>query len=244
MSDEPVDPAGLLPPDAMCRKPTVDRTTETVADPDVPPEEPNGCEPNVTKGRPPRPDTLTEASTAEGQERGWRTQQILSLRKAGWSFDQIAKKLGLSVKTVRNLSDRVMRKFIRDQQEMVGEILMLEVARLDQMWSRLHELVIETPDGEDPEATLYERVKVMEQMIKIQERRAKLLGLDAPEKKQVMAAKVSLDRMSLPEVREEMRKLGLQAPVPLLEHQDDLGELPGEECLPHYGTRPPEPTGE
>ncbi len=133
--------------------------------------------------------------------------KAFELRKAGWSYRQIATDLGVKPQKVRDWIDEELR-FYRDQcQESVQELVDIEAARCDELVKSLWEKAIDRSD-----------VRAVETILKVMERKAKLLGLDAPEK-QVRVSLSSLEDMSDDELLLEASRFGivLQKPVvPLL----------------------------
>jgi len=95
-------------------------------------------------------------------------RKCLDLRLAGATYDQIAETLGLTDKKLawRRL-DSALRKTIAEPAEKVRRV---ELARLDAMLVGLWKPASEGHLGS------------IDRVLKIQERRAKLLGLDAPTK--------------------------------------------------------------
>lgn len=94
--------------------------------------------------------------------------KAMELRKAGLSFDQIAKQLGYKNSSCAHYAVRACLKKII--QEPAKEIRDMEVARLDDM---LLSIWGEVRKG---------HLGAHDRALKIMERRAKLLGLDAPTK--------------------------------------------------------------
>jgi hypothetical protein len=90
--------------------------------------------------------------------------KALELRKAGKSYDEIAKELGYRSKS--GAHNAVMSALKKTLQEPANELRKLEVERLDAMLADLWESKKENTD----------------RILRIMERRAKLLGLDAPTK--------------------------------------------------------------
>ena len=97
-----------------------------------------------------------------------RKAEALKLRKSGATYEEIAKKLGLSGRTS---AFECVQRAIRDiTKEPAKDVLELEVARLDAMLAGLWE---KATDGDD---------KAVTSALRIMDRRAKYLGLDqAPE---------------------------------------------------------------
>jgi hypothetical protein len=102
--------------------------------------------------------------------------QALELRKAGLSYDAIAQEMGYKTKV--GAYNAVMAALKKTLQEPADDLRKVEVARLDEllmtMWEKRH-------------LPLY-----TDRIIKIMERRAKLLGLDAPDKHEVEISDVIL----------------------------------------------------
>lgn len=95
-----------------------------------------------------------------------REVQALELRRAGYSYAEIARAMGLSGKdTVHNIVGRALERCVREPADAVVE---LETQRLDQLFKA----VLPTALTGDP-ASVNSALRVME-------RRARLLGLDAP----------------------------------------------------------------
>ena len=98
-----------------------------------------------------------------------RTSRALELRKSGATFAHIANELGYANES--GAYKAVMRALKKTLQEPADEVRTLEVERLDSLlnglWQRRHV----------PEIT--------DRILRIMERRAKLLGLDAPTRTEV-----------------------------------------------------------
>lgn len=110
-------------------------------------------------------ESLTSERRLEGVE---RQVKALDLRKAGLSFPAIAEKLGYS--GPGGAYKAVMTAIRRTQQEPADEVRRLELERLDIMLQKTWEWV----ENGEPRA--------IDRVLRIMERRAKYLGLDAPVK--------------------------------------------------------------
>lgn len=97
-----------------------------------------------------------------------RRRQAVALRTAGLTFDQIGKQLGVSVRTAFLDVTKELDKLRKDLSESVEALRELELRRLDRAMVALHEQVGKGNHG------------AIDRMIRIMERRAKLLGLDKP----------------------------------------------------------------
>lgn len=111
----------------------------------------------------PRKNNNTRPENIESRERAARA---IELRKEGKTYDEIAAEVGYKSKqSAYDAVKRSMREIIREPAE---ELLELELARLDSMFG-IHYLNARAGD-----------VQALAACMKLMERRAKLLGLDAP----------------------------------------------------------------
>lgn len=116
-------------------------------------------------GRPRSNGQATKPETVEAKE---KAAQALELRKEGYGFQEIADKLGYnSVQAAHAAVKRSIMAIIREPAE---ELIKVELERIDKMW-RIH--YVNAYNG-DPDA--------LKSCLKLMERRAKLLGLDAAQK--------------------------------------------------------------
>jgi hypothetical protein len=131
------------------------------------------------------------AETAE------RDAEACRLRARGWSYPRIAAELGFANHSGARLAvARALREIVAEPAE---DLRQLELARLDKMWEvcvtvleSVHYVVSDGrliwvgPKGQErPLLDDGPALQVVDRMLKIQERRAKLLGLDAPAKTKV-----------------------------------------------------------
>jgi len=158
----------------------------------------------------------TRVSKSRNLASRMRGQQAIKLRMAGATLDDIAKQLGF--KSPAGAYKSVMRELEATAQDM-GEgteaVRQLELKRLDQMQFPLWSQVL----AGDIAATTT--------ALRIQERRASLLGLDAPKQ---IEARVRIDVLSwnqairdFLEVYRELHSDAPEAPM-LLEKIDKLAE--------------------
>jgi DNA-binding transcriptional MerR regulator len=104
--------------------------------------------------------------TARVLERNEKIFQALELRKAGLQFNEIAEIMGEKYsQTVRDWVEKALKAHMEEPAE---EVRQLEISRLDTMLEALWEKVL----GGDPFA--------IDRCLKIMDRRAAYLGLDAP----------------------------------------------------------------
>lgn len=94
--------------------------------------------------------------------------QVLALRRAGMPFSQIAAKVGISKSSAHQLVQEGMEDARRQIATSVDELRAEELSRLDGMLAKAY-----------PSAAKGD-LQAIDRVLKIGERRAKLLGLDAP----------------------------------------------------------------
>jgi len=101
------------------------------------------------------------------EERAELSAKAFELRKAGVSYNKIGRQLGISSATVHKYIQTQIKAYHEEAKEHHRSMVVLELSRLDDMvlgiWSKAR-------SGE---------YKAIDAMIKIMDRRAKLLGLDA-----------------------------------------------------------------
>lgn len=99
--------------------------------------------------------------------------QALELRKAGLTITEIAARVGLSRTQVHRVIDRLLKD---TKAEAADELRTLELARLDTAQVAIWAQVRQGNHG------------AIDRLLRIMERRAKLLGLDAPARQEVTGA--------------------------------------------------------
>jgi hypothetical protein len=95
-------------------------------------------------------------------------EKALELRKKGWSYNEIGAQLGISRVAAFQSVMRVLAAYEDDIKEQVPRVRQLELQRLDSMLTKLQPRINQ---GDD---------RAINSALKIGERRAKLMGLDAP----------------------------------------------------------------
>jgi len=111
---------------------------------------------------------MTQQHSVDAVERDLKA---LELRKAGVSYEEIAKALGWKGKQGAWFAVKRCLKKVR--QESATELVVLEVERLDKMQTALWAKAQHGDYG------------AVDRILSIMTRRAKLLGLDAPEKREI-----------------------------------------------------------
>lgn len=151
-----------------------------------------------------------------------RRLQILNMRVAGFSHSQIAQAVHLSPNNISQIIAKELAKTRALADQALEDLRSLEVARLDEAVRALW-----------PKA-MTGHPRSIEIILKVMERRAKLLGLDAPERQVTLDLTESLSSLTPQELTAEAQRLGL--PLPNL---DDDNDLPGSlASLPGEGPKP------
>lgn len=101
-------------------------------------------------------------------EKAQRVETALDLRVAGLTVDQIAERLGVSYSTAQQDISAALAKAAESTKEKTAELRELGVARCERIVAEL------MPQASNPKAA--------EVILKAEGRRAKLLGLDAPQR--------------------------------------------------------------
>lgn len=110
------------------------------------------------------------ANTKSKATRAERENIVFEMRKAGATFEKIGAALGVSAQRVHQIFERKLRE-VRTQTSQNAELLRaLEMQRLDDLQSFLWD------KAKKGNATAIDRI------LKIMERRARLEGLDAPQR--------------------------------------------------------------
>ena len=102
-----------------------------------------------------------------------RRREALRLRKRGKSYPKIADALGVSVSTAHKYVTTELQRLAKECGEDAAAIRQIELDRLDDALDALADRI---EQGDD---------RAVATMLRIQERRAKLLGLDSPDRQQV-----------------------------------------------------------
>lgn len=118
---------------------------------------------------------LTNAVPSKANSRGVRAAErrikALELRKAGKTYDAIGKKLGITTQSAHALVMSALEQIRTVTAEDAAKVRELELERLTGIYEKLY------PKRDDPRAA--------DTLVRIAERRSRLLGLDAPTKLEV-----------------------------------------------------------
>lgn len=138
-----------------------------------------------------------QSATSPGRVRAtFSREQALELKMAGLSYSAIGKELGCSKQFAQKLVSRAVKASAERSAALADELRGIEIARTESLiaaiWDRAHDALDEKPkkalgSGEfmvldrdyDPQD------KAIANIVKLMDRRAKLMGLDAPAKQEL-----------------------------------------------------------
>jgi|694.fasta_scaffold00244_112 hypothetical protein len=151
-----------------------------------------------------------EIPTPGQVEEAQKRMQIMNLRISGWSMPEISNLLQIPEKETYSIVLQQLQEWTTLTREQTEEMRTLELERLDAFLKSLWPKVISGSP------------KAIEVALKITERRAKLSGLDAPEKSQIQVES-TVHQLNHAELLAEYSRLGLNPSPPKM-----LDMLPGE----------------
>jgi hypothetical protein len=108
-------------------------------------------------------------------------KRAVDMRRKSISYESIAHTMSITLREARALVAEAIAEIETETREDASEVIALELARLDEMATATYPLALE---GD---------LKAVDAMIKIMDRRAKLLGIDSPEKIMALVASKSVD---------------------------------------------------
>lgn len=146
------------------------------------------------------------ASKAQRAITAKRRARAITMRLAGATYDQIAEELGYASKAAAYMDiTRALEANVVEQRRPAELLRQEELQRLDALWGRAwavlerHHVIVShgriIRDDMDGKPLLDDGpvLQAIDRLLRIQERRAKFLGLDAPTKHEVVSLDV-LDR--------------------------------------------------
>lgn len=110
-----------------------------------------------------------------------RQQVALEMRKQGFTFREIAAHLDCSVNAAHKMVKKAVANINDRLDESAAEVKTIELERLDRILVRLWRQAVPSDVNQPP------NLKAVEQVLKIMDRRAKYLGLDAAQKHEVIS---------------------------------------------------------
>jgi hypothetical protein len=106
-------------------------------------------------------------------------RQVVNLKAAGATFDQIAERVGYASRSgAKEAYDAALRWWGR---EAVDDMRVVEGERLERMWREIFARIIDSPDIDD-------LVSLVNTGVRISSRRSALFGLDVPKAVEVTGA--------------------------------------------------------
>jgi hypothetical protein len=130
-----------------------------------------------------------------------RRKEAIDYRLQGMTYREIAQELGVTPTRARQLVAEALAAIEKDTAESAEELRRLELDRLDQLQSGIWE---DAAGG---------NLKAVGAALKIMERRAKLMGLDAPVKTVNSHGLTDLSNLSDEELTERCRRYGINVDV-------------------------------
>lgn len=127
---------------------------------------------------------MNQATVAEQQE------HCYDRRLAGWTLQAIADETGLAIGTVHK---RIQARIEARVQPKADELRAVEVDRLDRYLKRLDEQIEQG----------YAIARNTEVAVRVSERRARLLGIDAPQQVEATVVQVTQEDLALAELVRE-----------------------------------------
>jgi DNA-binding CsgD family transcriptional regulator len=111
-----------------------------------------------------------------------RRYQALELRRSGATLRQIAKTLGVHHTTAKKYLDDAMAELKASQNHAAEELRAVELDRLERLHLALWMKAIGSKKTETNLQAAEPNLQAVDRILRIAERRAKLLGIDAPAK--------------------------------------------------------------
>lgn len=160
--------------------------------------------------------TMPRLDTVSGIERILRRREALELRRKGKSYTKIALIMDITVTEAARMVNEELLDLRQHTDEDVETVMQMELIRLDH-WLECLQTGI---DAGDPQAIV--------SALRIQERRSRLMGLDAPAK----SASLSITAQLSPEKVAQMTNEELQSAIKKLFLQSDKARLTPAEPIP------------
>ena len=116
---------------------------------------------------------MTQKANAQKITTAERREKALKYRKAGMTYKQIGEQLGISFQAAHKLVISALDEITKKINEEADQLRTLEVERLNTLFLSMYNKAIKGDHG------------AVDRCLRIMERRARLLGLDAPTKQDV-----------------------------------------------------------
>jgi transposase len=122
-------------------------------------------------------------TTADEDRIAARRAEAIKLRVRGKTIREIAQELGVGVATAHDDVRTAMGEMAKEAEENVAEQRGLELHRLERALEVVEKVLTSAPMADEGGDEL--QLKALDRLVKIQDQRAKLLGLYAPEKREL-----------------------------------------------------------
>ncbi len=126
-----------------------------------------------------QPKCLADANRGANEQAAENRKIAFELRKRRYTYQEIADHLDVSIKTAHQYVNAYWEEIKDTTAEVAEQVREMELASLDEIYKRWAPVALESEDSELA-------LKVIDRLLKIQERRAKLLGLETPAKVDMM----------------------------------------------------------
>jgi len=120
------------------------------------------------------------STTAKAQNKvvvAERRRKVSNLALSRLSVTEIAKQLSVCQATVSNDLKKIREEWSREHQENIGSTIVFELASLSRDEARLRATLASLPEDDHKS-----RARYYDLILKVMDRRHKILGLDAPQK--------------------------------------------------------------
>ena len=121
-----------------------------------------------------------------------RSREAFELRKRGLTFEQIGDRLGISRQAAHQMVTKRLDECIAQTKSDAKQVVEMELHRLDAMIAALWDEATTNPPADTSEgvaSAMYEsRHDAIDRVLKLMERRAKYLGLDAANRTELTGA--------------------------------------------------------
>lgn len=155
--------------------------------------------------------------TAEEDRIHLRQTQAIALRVKGYSFREIAKELGVSVGQAHHDVRAAMAEFDDQASADVELERKTQSKRLESALKSVSEVLAAEVFDKDGNADLELKLKAIDRIVKLEERRAKLLGLDAPAKQELVGS-IDIGDVTPAKAKAVMKELFDSVAAPGAEH--------------------------
>lgn len=114
-----------------------------------------------------------------------RSKRVLQMKLAGATYPEIAEAMGISLSTAHGDVQRALKDIPRDEAAQMRQEESLSLDRMKrELWA----------EAMDRDVSIIQRLPLFDRLLKLSDRRAKLLGIDAPQSVEVSSLDLDLDK--------------------------------------------------